>query len=97
MSEVKKYRKRPVVIEAIELTETNAAEVKRWIETFYDGPVVMRGGPEGGSLGASLTIRTLEGDHMASVRDYVIRGVSDEAYPCKPDIFAATYEEATDD
>ena len=92
MNEPLKYRKRPVVIEAMQLTETNAAEVKRWIESFYSEPVVMRGGPGGGSKGATLIIRTLEGNHLASVGDQVIRGVSDEAYPCKPDIFAATYE-----
>ena len=92
MSTPIKYRKRPVVIEAMELTETNAGAVKAWIESFYSGRVVMRGGPGGGSRGATLTIRTLEGDHLALVRDFVIRGVSDEAYPCKPDIFAATYE-----
>ena len=87
-----KYRKKPVVIEAMRLTETNAAEVKRWVESFYRGRVLMRGGPGGGSRGATLIIKTLEGDHAASVGDQVIRGVQDEAYPCKPDIFEATYE-----
>ena len=90
-----KYRKKPVVIEAMRLTETNAAEVKRWVESFYRGRVLMRGGPGGGSRGATLIIKTLEGDHAASVGDQVIRGVQDEAYPCKPDIFEATYEVAS--
>jgi len=40
---------------------------------------------------------TLEGMHRADIRDFVIRGVAGEFYPCKPDIFAATYEEATDE
>lgn len=80
------------MIEAMQLTDTNAAEVKSWIESFYEGRVVMRGGPGGGSRGATLIIRTLEGDHEASPWDYAIRGVQDEAYPCKPDIFEATYE-----
>ena len=97
MSEAKKYRKKPVEIEAMQLTETNAAEVKRWVESFYHLPVVMRGGPGGGSKGATLIIRTLEGDHEASVGDQVIRGIQDEAYPCKPDIFDATYEAVSDD
>lgn len=90
-----KYRKKPVVIEAMQLTQTNAAEVKRWVESFYQGRVLMRGGPGGGSRGATLIIKTLEGDHEASVGDQVIRGVQDEAYPCKPDIFEATYEVAS--
>jgi hypothetical protein len=41
-----------------------------------------------------LIIRTLEGDMRAEIGDYVIRGVKGEFYPCKPDIFAATYEPA---
>lgn len=41
-----------------------------------------------------LVIPTLEGDHHASVGDWIIRGVKGEFYPCKPDIFAATYEPA---
>lgn len=43
-----------------------------------------------------LMIRTLEGDMRAAVGDYVIRGVQGEFYPCKPDIFEATYEAVTD-
>ena len=85
------YRKKPVVIEAMRLTDANAAEVSRWLASFGVHAIV-RGGPTGGLLGATLTIPTLEGDHLALVGDFVIRGVQDEAYPCKPDIFEATYE-----
>lgn len=46
---------------------------------YYQGP-------------GELYIKTLEGDHHASVGDYIIRGVAGEFYPCKPDIFARTYE-----
>jgi hypothetical protein len=42
----------------------------------------------------SLSIRTLEGDHTASMGDWVIKGIKGEFYPCKPDIFEMTYEEA---
>lgn len=93
MSEVKKYRKKPVVIEAFQLTETNAGEVLTWLKSFGT-EAVMRGGPEGGSVGATIIIKTLEGNHLMSVWDYAIRGVQDEAYPCKPDIFEQTYEVA---
>jgi len=41
-----------------------------------------------------LKIFTLEGTHMASIRDYIIKGVAGEVYPCKPDIFEKTYEAA---
>ena len=43
--------------------------------------------------GPELYIKTLEGEHHASVGDYIIQGVQGEIYPCKPDIFEATYEE----
>lgn len=40
-----------------------------------------------------LIIKTLEGEHLASIGDYIIKGVKGEFYPCKPDIFEQTYEE----
>lgn len=43
-----------------------------------------------------MVIHTLEGDHHASVGDYIITGVHGEQYPCKPDIFAETYEPVED-
>jgi hypothetical protein len=59
----KQYRKRPVVIDAYQTSET-------------------------------LIIHTLEGDHRADPGDWIIKGVKGEEYPCKPDIFDATYERA---
>ncbi|BCI55005.1 hypothetical protein NIIDNTM18_42830 [Mycolicibacterium litorale] len=87
----RKYRKKPVEIEAMQLREDNAGAVLQWLQSF-GVEAVMRGGPDGGSRGATITIKTLEGNHLCSVWDYAIRGVRNEAYPCKPDIFAATYE-----
>lgn len=79
-----KYRKKPVVIEAVQYTGNNALEVIRFM-----------GGPSG-NLELHDTdlpaIHTLEGDMTASVGDWIIKGVKGEFYPCKPDIFAATYE-----
>lgn len=46
--------------------------------------------------GTTLVIHTLEGDMEASIGDYIIKGVNGEFYPCKPDIFAKTYEEVTE-
>ena len=85
----KKFEKRPVVIEAMQFTGDNAAEVARWC-----------GGRIGSEAKASdrtdvaywLDIPTLEGVMKASLGDYIIRGVQGEFYPCKPDIFEATYE-----
>lgn len=43
---------------------------------------------------ANMNIPTLEGDHIANIGDWIIKGVKGEFYPCKPDIFAATYDPA---
>jgi hypothetical protein len=75
-----KYRKRPVVIEAVRWTGDNAGEVQLFCET-----AIFRAHGE-------LTIPTLEGEHVAQRGDFIIRGVKGEFYPCKPDIFSMTYE-----
>lgn len=80
---VKKYRKKPVVIEAIQWNGSNAFEI--WND-FEDIPIRLK--EEG-----TLLISTLEGDHIASIGDYIIKGIKGELYPCKPDIFEETYEE----
>lgn len=85
---IKKYRKKPVVIEAARLYKgmglPAAKALSRWC---------------GGNLFAGdewlITIPTLEGEMQAGQGDYIIKGVADEFYPCKSDIFAATYEEVT--
>lgn len=77
-----KYRKRPVVIEAIQWTGKNRGELEYWF-----GNVALNFSPVG-----TLTIATLEGIMKASVGDYIIKGVHGELYPCKPDIFEETYE-----
>ena len=80
----KKYRKKPVVIEAIQWTSDNLSE----IDKFTQGKVK--------NHESVLIIPTLEGDMEASIGDYIIKGVNGEFYPCKPDIFDKTYEEVTE-
>lgn len=90
---IKQYRKKPVVIEAVEWTGNNLKEIidfiglnksaEKW--TFEEYAQVVK--TEG------LKIFTLEGPHMATIGDFIIKGVHGEPYPCKPDIFAKTYEE----
>lgn len=75
-------RKRPVVVQAWRYDGTNAAEIVEWAAP--NAWATLRG---------DLAIRTLEGDHVASPGDYIIRGVEGEFYPCKPSIFEATYDE----
>ncbi|SEN60615.1 DUF2829 domain-containing protein [Palleronia pelagia] len=82
-----KFRKKPVVIEATQwFQHGDHPAVKREILSQWATEKV---GPETHGL-----IETLEGDHMVSPGDWVITGVAGEHYPCKPEIFAATYEPA---
>lgn len=82
------YRKKPVVIEALRYTGSNADEIKSFTQgrCYYD--VTVWNNPR-------FMIGTLEGEHIASPGDWIIKGVKGEFYPCKPDIFTATYEPAT--
>jgi hypothetical protein len=77
------YRKKPVVIEAVRWTGDNYADV---VAPF------LRGQDHFVSRSDKVAIRTLEGTMDADVGDWIIKGVQGEFYPCKPDIFAATYE-----
>ena len=77
-----KYRKKPVVIEAVQFDGSNKAELLEW----------MKAGNAWVEDGAALVIVTLEGDMTAQPGDWIIKGVRGEFYPCKPDIFAATYD-----
>jgi hypothetical protein len=89
----KRYRKKPVVIEAVQLDGNNAQDVVDWINGNGHQALVIRTSPGTASrLTGEILIHTLEGDHRGDVLDYVIRGVKGEFYPCKPDIFDATYE-----
>lgn len=83
-----KYRKKPVVIEAIEWGDNrNCPEQKtEWFLTaLASGTLFWRNG--------QLAIKTLEGEMTVQIGDYIIQGVKGELYPCKPDIFLATYDQ----
>jgi hypothetical protein len=82
-----KYRKKPVVIEAMQLQSDNVSKVLEWM----GGLGVSSGGYDQNDM-PFITIKTLEGNMTAEVGDYIIKGVKGEFYPCKPDIFAMTYE-----
>nr|DAI27747.1 MAG TPA: PGDYG protein [Caudoviricetes sp.] len=87
-----KYRKKPVVIEAIQWTG-NTTEIKEFCGNNCSYNVddsawkVGKGIPH-----EELVIHTLEGDMKARRNDYIIKGINGEFYPCKPDIFEKTYE-----
>lgn len=82
-----KYRKKPVVIKAIQWLGDNWEEVTEELGLEVVGQDLI-----GLSDNTKLSIPTLEGVMEASVGDYIIRGVQGEFYPCKPDIFETTYE-----
>jgi len=90
MTEVKNYRKLPVVIEAMQFDGTilEAKGIYEWIRSYGQHAYYDVGG---------LFISTLEGEMLVSPMDWIIKGVKGEFYPCKPEIFEATYEEAKDD
>lgn len=81
---IQKFRKKPVVIEAVRWdgTANNLVEIVSFTNGTARLPIET----------AKLTIPTLEGDHIADVGDFIIKGVAGEFYPCKPDIFEKTYE-----
>jgi hypothetical protein len=81
-----KYRKKPVIIEAIQWTGENEDECAKFLGKSFGGF------PEKYSDADDIIVLTLEGQHIASRGDYLIRGVKGEHYPCKPDIFEMTYE-----
>jgi hypothetical protein len=83
-----KFRKKPVVIDAVQWTGANVDEVLGL--TLAVGSVRRGSGNERNSI----FIDTLEGTMRADPLDWIIRGVKGELYPCKPDIFTATYDPA---
>lgn len=74
------YRKKPIIIEAIQYNGKNALDVFN----FCKGSVIIHSG--------SLIVKTLEGNIKANVGDYIIKGINGEFYPCKSEIFEKTYE-----
>lgn len=78
------FTKKPVTIEAVQWIGSNPSEILEFCQgsASYDRNY------------SEMTIYTLEGKHIASLGDWIIRGVKGEHYPCKPDIFAATYDPA---
>ena len=84
----RRFRKKPVVIEAVQWNGENTDEIERFMG-------LLPGGLDAGGRAVDspwLLIPTLESPHEARPGDWIIRGVQGEFYPCKPDIFEETYE-----
>ena len=91
---INKYRKKPIVIEAIQWNGYNLKEIEDFVGKplewwYFDDPNKEKPLDPSNNI---LKIETLEGDHLALGGDYIIKGVNGEFYPCKPDIFEKTYE-----
>ena len=93
-----KFRKKPVVIEAFQMTrETRASNESwpYWMHVAWNKERMSEGSlypTEYGTGDGTLSIGTLEGQHLVLWGDWIIQGVHGELYPCKPEIFDATYE-----
>lgn len=95
------YRKKPVVIEAFQMTQERRMDNRDWPEWLNCAWNKNEGEPGAvfrqnvnALLPDLLCIWTLEGVHLVDWGDWIIRGVKGELYPCKPDVFKATYDEA---
>lgn len=91
-------RKKPVIVEAMLWTGINLHDIKQFVGkalfiNYVD--VTTLTGIEKKISG--IGIKTLEGEHVAEIGDYIIKGVQGEFYPCKPDIFEETYEIINED
>lgn len=85
-----KFRKKPVVIEAVQFDPLDAHKM-----TLPEGVIVTKFSPGADNfayMGFEFGVETLEGRMTVSPGDWIITGVKGERYPCKPDIFAATYD-----
>ena len=95
-----RYRKKPVVIEAFQMSRSarfNNCDWPEWLNTAWNltrGDLFSVYPTEPGTRSGTVSIATLEGEMLVDFDSWIIKGVEGELYPCKPRIFAATYEEA---
>ena len=93
-----KFRKKPVVVEAIQWTGSNLEEIRNFVGSdliedymeFFDIKRTLK------KMLVDIAIDTLEGTMRVDYGDYIIKGAKGEFYPCKSDIFLATYEEVAE-
>lgn len=94
-----KYRKKPVVVEAVRWTGSNLEEIRNFVGSdlieecveLFDIKRTLK------EMLVDIAIDTLEGTMRVDYGDYIIKGVQGEFYPCEPDIFEQTYEEVIED
>ena len=91
---IQKFRKKPVVIEAVQFNNLNKEEIENFVGKELRQEIESEAAYIAGIAPpiSSLTIQTLEGDMKALPSDWIIKGINSEFYPCKNDIFKKTYE-----
>lgn len=82
----KRYKKKPVIIEALQWNGNNFKEIKDFTNKSFPTKRIIKQSDD------TLLIHTLEGDMKVDKNDFIIKGIQGEFYPCKPDIFRKTYE-----
>lgn len=90
-----KYRKKPIIIEAFQMTTERRwdnSDWPQWLHRAWNLEVHENRALFCKDEGTDLFINTLEGEYKVTFGDYIIQGIAGEIYPCKPDIFKATYE-----
>ena len=90
-----KYKKKPIEIEALQWTGENHREIFNFLgneDTEYMTAAGINFYIDFNKVKGGLIIKTLEGEHIATIGDYIIKGIKGEYYPCKPNIFEMTYE-----
>lgn len=94
-----KYRKKPVVVEAVRWTGSNLEEIRNFVgsDLIEDYMELFSVNGTLKKMLVDIAIDTLEGNNEVDYGDYIIKGVKGEFYPCKPDIFLKTYEEVIED
>jgi hypothetical protein len=91
MSNILRYRKKSIEIEAIRFDGYNGWLIEKWSSGKVIASPILEP-TDSNPFGSYLQIKTLEGTMIAIVGDYVIKGIAEEFYPCKSDIFEKTYE-----
>lgn len=98
-----KFKKKPIIIEAFQVTSeslTDKGKWPNWLKCAWEKSSLEEGAfyhkyfMRGNTYESLLCINTLEGEHIVSVNDWIIKGVLGEIYPCKNEVFEITYDPA---
>ncbi|RJE47667.1 hypothetical protein A7K50_03195 [Dehalobacter sp. MCB1] len=92
-----KYRKKPVVIEALQFKTNNEPKGSPNMDSIVNWANQGKDKINAWHNGTNIFISTLEGEMRADVGDFIIKGIQGEFYPCKPDIFEKTYEKVEEE